>query len=129
MTGPGPASRAALLRRRCSVPLAADESVRSPAEALAVIEADAADVLNVKLAKMGVRMALETIALARAAGKGLMIGCMQESALGLSMSVHLACGMGAFSFADLDSDYLLAEGQPRGFFRRQGPLLLIASGA
>ena len=58
-----------------------------------------------------------------------MIGCMQESALGLSMSAHLACGTGAFSFADLDSDCLLEEGQPRGSFTRQGPLLFLGTGA
>lgn len=120
---------AALLRRRCPVPLAADESVRTPSEALAVIEAGAADVINIKLAKMGVRGALDTIALARAAGKRLMIGCMQESALGLSPSVHLACGTGAFAFADLDSDCLLGKGQPRGSFRREGPRLFLETRA
>jgi L-alanine-DL-glutamate epimerase-like enolase superfamily enzyme len=114
---------AAWLNRRSPAPLAADESVRSPAEALAVLDAGAAEVINVKTAKLGLRRSLDVVALARAAGKGLMIGCMQESARGLSPSVHLACGLGAFSYADLDSDALLGEGQPRGGFAREGPLL------
>ena len=114
---------AAWLNHRSPAPLAADESVRSPAEALAVLDAGAAEVINVKTAKLGLRRSLDVVALARAEGKGLMIGCMQESARGLSASVHLACGLGAFSYADLDSDALLGEGQPRGGFAREGPLL------
>jgi L-alanine-DL-glutamate epimerase-like enolase superfamily enzyme len=113
----------AWLRRRSPAPVAADESVRSPAEALAVLEADAADVINVKVAKLGLRGSRDAAAIARAAGKGLMIGCMQETARGLAPSVHLACGLGGFSFVDLDSDLLLAEGQPRGGFSRRGPVI------
>ncbi len=113
----------ALITKRSPVPVAADESVRSAADALRLIDAGAADVFNVKVAKTGLQESLNIIALARAAGKGLMIGCMQESALGLSASVHLACGTGAFDFVDLDSDYLLSSSQPRGSFRRDGAML------
>ncbi len=102
------------------VPIAADESARTPQEALRVLEAGAADALNVKIAKTGVEGSLEIIALARAAKKRLMIGCMQESARGLSMSVHMACGTGAFDWVDLDSDCLLGCGQPQGDYRRAG---------
>ncbi|MBI5242961.1 MAG: dipeptide epimerase [Elusimicrobia bacterium] len=138
----GKLKEAAWLSRRSPVPLAADESVRSPAEALEVLWAGAAEVVNIKVAKLGLRRSLDVAALARAAGKGLMIGCMQESARGLSPSVHLACGLGVFSYADLDSDVLLdegrghgaavlggrpfsfpGEGQPRGGFTREGPIL------
>ncbi|HAH07042.1 MAG TPA: hypothetical protein DCM05_11045 [Elusimicrobia bacterium] len=117
---------AAWLSRRSPVPLAADESVRSPEDALAVLEAGAAEVLNIKVAKLGLRRSLDVAALARAAGKKLMIGCMQESARGLSPSVHLACGLGGFSFVDLDSDALLDESQPRGDFRRKGRTLTLS---
>jgi L-alanine-DL-glutamate epimerase-like enolase superfamily enzyme len=116
---------AAWLSRRSPVPLAADESVRSPEDALAVLEAGAAEILNIKLAKLGIRRSLDVAAVARAAGKGLMIGCMQETARGLSPSVHLACGLGCFSFIDLDSDALLDDNQPRGDFRRRGPTLTL----
>lgn len=114
---------AARLRRRCPVPIAADESVRSPAEALRVIDAEAADFLNIKVAKTGIEASLEIIALAKSAGKKLMIGCMQETAAGLAPSVHLACGTGAFAHADLDSDCLLAARQPAGDFQRRGAFL------
>ncbi|MCX5789692.1 MAG: hypothetical protein NTX64_14495 [Elusimicrobia bacterium] len=35
--------------------------------------------------------------------------------------MHLACGTGAFRWADLDSDVLLAEERPEGRYRRDGP--------
>ncbi|MFH2202609.1 MAG: enolase C-terminal domain-like protein [Elusimicrobiota bacterium] len=115
----------ARLKARCPVPIAADESARSAADVLRLAEHDAVDVVNVKVAKTGLRESLAIIAIARAAGMKLMIGCMQESARGLAPSVHLACGTGAFDFVDLDSDALLAEPQPRGDFRRDGRFLIL----
>jgi L-alanine-DL-glutamate epimerase-like enolase superfamily enzyme len=111
----------AWLRRRSPVPIAADESVRSAGDAHRLLDLDAVDVFNLKVAKTGLQESLEIIALAKSAGKKLMIGCMQESARGLSASVHLACGTGVFKFVDLDSDHLLVAKQPAGNFRRDGP--------
>jgi L-alanine-DL-glutamate epimerase-like enolase superfamily enzyme len=113
----------AWVSRRAPAPVAADESVQSPADARRVLESGAAAVVNVKLAKMGPAAALETVAVVRAARGGLMLGCMQESALGLSPSVGLAMGTGAFAHLDLDSDWLLGPGQPAGTFTRRGPVL------
>ena len=108
------------LSRDCPVPIAADESARTPAEALEVLRSGAARALNVKVAKTGIAASLEIIALAKAAGAPLMIGCMQETSLGLS------AGAGAFRWADLDSDVLLAETRPEGRYRRDGPRVSVA---
>lgn len=113
----------AWVSKRAPAPVAADESVQGPEDARRVLETGAAAVVNVKLAKMGPAAALETVTVARACGGGLMLGCMQESALGLSPSVGLAMGTGAFAHLDLDSDWLLGAGQPEGSFTRRGPLL------
>ncbi len=67
--------------------------------------------INIKLAKSGLSRGLEIAAVARAAGLPLMIGCMAETARGLSASVHLALGTGFFRWHDLDSDVLLAPGE------------------
>lgn len=118
----------AWMRRRSPVPIAADESLRSAGDALRLLDLDAVDVFNLKIAKTGLQESLEIIALAKSAGKKLMIGCMQESARGLSASVHLACGTGAFKFVDLDSDHLLVAEQPAGDFNREGPEITIRRG-
>lgn len=98
----------AFVSRRCPVPVAADESVATPADAARAADAGVT-AINIKLAKSGVSRGLEIAAVARAAGLPLMIGCMAETARGLSASVHVALGTGFFTWHDLDSDALLVE--------------------
>lgn len=90
------------VKESTSVPIAADESVFTAADAINVIKADCADLINIKIMKSGLVEALDIAAIARSANKGLMIGCMLESKLGLGTSVHLAAGLGGFNFVDLD---------------------------
>lgn len=97
----------AFVSKRCPVPVAADESVQTPADAARAADAGVS-AINVKLAKSGLSRGLEIAAVARAAGLPLMIGCMAETPRGLAASVHLALGTGFFRWHDLDSDLLLA---------------------
>jgi len=99
----------AFVSKRSPVPVAADESVATPAQAARVLELGAATAINIKLAKSGLSRGLEIASVARAAKVPLMIGCMAETARGLAASVHFALGTGFFRFADLDSDVLLVE--------------------
>ncbi len=101
----------AFVAKRCPVPVAADESVATPAEAARAADAGVT-AINIKLAKSGISRGLEIAAIARAAGLPLMIGCMAETARGLCASVHLALGTGFFRWCDLDSDVLLVEDAP-----------------
>lgn len=110
----------AFVSKRCPVPVAADESVQTPADAARAADAGVTAV-NVKLAKSGISRGLEIAAVARAAGLPLMIGCMAETPRGLAASVHLALGTGFFEWRDLDSDLLLrttaAERKAAGWVR------------
>lgn len=99
----------ARVRDRARVPVAADEAVFSPEDALAVVRADAADVINVKLGKSGPMAAADIAAVAEAANLELMVGCMLESALGIRASAHVVAGLGSFDYVDLDGNRLLAE--------------------
>ena len=98
----------AFVSKRCPVPVAADESVATPGDAARAADAGVT-AINIKLAKSGISRALEIAAVARAAKLPLMIGCMAETARGLSASVHFALGTGFFTWCDLDSDVLLVE--------------------
>ena len=84
-------------------------------------EADAADGVNIKVAKSGLLGALDIIHIAQRFKKRLAIGCMEESKVGLAASVHLACGTGAFEWVDLDSVFLLEPTGQRGGFHMKGP--------
>jgi len=85
-----------------SVPIAADESVFTSADAINIVRTGCADVINIKIMKSGIIEALDIAAIASSANIQLMIGCMLESRLGLGCSVHMAAGLGGFGYIDLD---------------------------
>lgn len=114
----------AALRRETGVSVAADESVRSLQDLLAVIRAEAADVVNVKIMKSGVLDSLEIASCARAAGLGLMIGGMVETRLAMGCSFGLVLGLGGFEVLDLDTPLLMKEDPIAGGYRYEGPRLL-----
>jgi L-Ala-D/L-Glu epimerase len=117
----------AYVTARAPVPVIADESVKSPADALRVARENAAHGINIKLAKSGMADSLAIIAIARAAGLRLMLGCMMESDLGIAAAVHLACGTGAFRYLDLDSHLLIGLSPPYAGFRQRGNALSVVS--
>ena len=108
------------VRERAGVPVGADESVFTPEDAVRVVREGAADVINIKVAKAGLLGALDIYSIARAANLELMIGCMMESKVGLSASVHLACGLGCFTHCDLDSVFLLKPFECQGGYTLSG---------
>jgi L-alanine-DL-glutamate epimerase-like enolase superfamily enzyme len=113
----------ATVARRGGVPVAADESVATAADALRVAAAGAARVVNIKLMKSGVVEALAIASVARAAGLDLMIGGMIEARLAMSMSACFAAGLGGFAFVDLDTPLFLAEDPFTGGYQEAGPRL------
>jgi L-alanine-DL-glutamate epimerase-like enolase superfamily enzyme len=85
-----------------SVPIAADESVFTSADAINVVRTGCADIINIKLMKSGLIEAMDIAAIAHSGNIKLMIGCMLESKLALGCSVHFAAGLGCFDYVDLD---------------------------
>lgn len=100
--------------RGCGVPVAADESLRGRADALKLARAGAAQVLNLKLMKMGVLEAWDCGLIARASGLRLMVGGMVETPLAMGAAAHLAAGLGGVEFVDLDTPLWLAKNPTRG---------------
>ncbi|MQA00076.1 MAG: dipeptide epimerase [Dehalococcoidia bacterium] len=108
--------------REAAVPVAADESCRSPEDARRIARDGLAQVLNIKIAKSGVVGALAIASIARAAGLGLMIGGMVETRIGMGFAAHLAAGLGGFAWVDLDTPLLLADDPVHGGYRAEGPV-------
>jgi len=100
----------AKLRKNSPIPVMADESVHSPADALQLVKANAADMINIKLMKSGgIHNARKIADIAEAANVPCMIGCMGESTVGITAAVHFAAATKNVQYADLDCDILLAD--------------------
>lgn len=93
------------LRRRSPLPLFADESVARAADIPRLVEAF--DGINIKLMKCGgLGEARRMIAVARAHGMKVMLGCMVESSLAVTAAAHLSP---LVDYADLDGNLLIVE--------------------
>ena len=107
------------------VPVFADESCRTRKDALTLVTTTAVHGLNLKINKNGLFGVLDIIAIATAAGRKLMLGCMLETRRSIAVSAAIACGTGAFQHIDLDSHLLLNEALTEGEkgFVQQGPVI------
>jgi L-alanine-DL-glutamate epimerase-like enolase superfamily enzyme len=95
---------------RSYVPVLADESVFSPADALRIMQTGAADLINIKLMKCGgVTNALRIAAAAEVYGVECMIGCMLEAKISVNAAVELACARKIITRIDLDGPVLCSE--------------------
>ncbi|MEM2103073.1 MAG: dipeptide epimerase, partial [Candidatus Bathyarchaeia archaeon] len=100
----------AKVKKESPIPVMADESVHSPADALQLIKANAVDMINIKLMKSGgIHNARKIAHIAEAANVPCMIGCMGESTVGITAAVHFAAATKNVQYADLDCDILLAD--------------------
>jgi len=113
----------AIIRRETRVPIAADESVRSIADAHRVVKAGAADYINIKIMKTGVVEAHEIATFALTSGLKLMVGGMVETRIAMGCSFSLVLGMKGFEVLDLDTPLLLATDPVHGGFHYDGPRL------
>ena len=96
--------------RHASVPVLADESVFSPADALRIMQTGAADFVNIKLMKCGgIYNALKIASAAEVFGVECMIGCMLEAKISVNAAVHLACAKQIITRVDLDGPVLCSE--------------------
>lgn len=89
-------------------PIMADESVFSPAQALAVLRNRAADLINIKLMKAGGIYKAQFInQLAEEHGIPCMVGSMIESRLSVSAAAHFAASKKNITRYDFDAPLLL----------------------
>lgn len=85
------------LRRRVNVPIAADESVRLGADPMSVVEAEAADVLVLKVQPLG--GARRTLELAARCGVPVVVSSALETSVGLAVGLAVAAALDRLPYA------------------------------
>ena len=104
------------------IPVVADESCWSPADALQILQRRAADMVNVKLMKCGgIRAARRIVDIAAAMDAEVMIGAMLEGKISTAAAVHLASTYGNITKIDLDGPTLAASDPVDGGPAHAGP--------
>ncbi len=97
------------VRDRVAYPILADEAIFSPKDAIELLEMEACDFINIKLAKCGgVKNALLIADIAKLYGVECMMGCMLEGAISLTTALHIVSARAdRVTMLDLDSVNLL----------------------
>jgi len=99
------------IKERVQTPLLADESIFSVKDARRLLEMQAIDYVNIKLAKTaGITQALELANVSKEFGVKCMIGCMLEGPISVAAGVHVASAKAdIITMLDLDAVSLLAS--------------------
>lgn len=104
------AGLAEIRRQVPQVPIMADEAVASVGDLERIVALGAADVVNLKVMRLGgLRAAIAADAVAAAAGMRSQIGTMIESSIGSAAGLHLATALANVAFVEMGGPLMLAE--------------------
>jgi L-Ala-D/L-Glu epimerase len=125
------ADLAAMARVTAAVdtPVMADESVMGLRDLSALVEAGAADLVNIKLAKCGgLSPAIAMVRLAEAHAIGFIVGSMMEGPIGVGAAASLVAAVGSTYVSDLDAAWWTAGRPVMGGLLYDGSTVVLPPG-
>jgi len=119
----------AWVRNRVELPVMADESVYGMRDLDRILRLEAADMINVKLAKCGsLDVARDLLRKAADHGLGTIVGSMMESQIGVGAAASLVAAYPTTVTSDLDAAWWAADSPVVGGLRYVGSTVTLPSG-
>ncbi len=114
---------------RTAIPIMADESLKNLNDVFRLTRYDRADMINIKLMKVGgITIASHISSVARAASVESMVGCLEECELGIAFGLHFCLSRPNLIYADLDSSLDIVCDPFRGLLRIEKGALFPSEG-